>query len=556
MLSSKDRINLRNELFEKLKDFHIIYESNKSYRFTSKKNFIEKINNFNLREKYDLYINQFRSENEALYCLLHLDDFENHKCPICNEICEFYYNKQHKEYRNTCGSKTCGREQYEKTNLKLHGNKNYNNREKAKETCKKEYGVEHTSKLSEVIEKGKDTKNKRYGDSNYNNRDLSIKTCNEKYGVPHHMQNEKIKKNQHKTMLSKYGTKHALQVDEFKNKSILTYHKNHDFQDIINDEDVINIIQNLKLQKESDLHLDIYYNDKYFKEFIIELSRLKNRKLQLNEIVKIFGRSRTTIKEKLQVLDLLDYFEIKDSELELKFYNFLIENGFVEETDFDRHNRSILLENQLELDFYLKDYDIAFEINDLQSHNVKQKDQYYHYNKTIECAKKGIYLIHIWEWELTDEKLWRRTSNWILNLLNQSKIQLDIKDCSIKEISVEEYIKFHNEYSISQHIQVTHCIGLYHNNELIEILSFQNDILDVVVKFGYDPITNIQNIIESYMIYNNLDSLIMRIDISKMNINNIKFELLKHSEPEEISCNNEYKKMYDCGKNIYIFKRN
>ena len=556
---------MRNELFEKLKDFHIVYESNKSYRFTSKKNFIEKINNFNLREKYDLYINQFRSENEALYCLLHLDDFENHKCPICNEICEFYYNKHHKEYRNTCGSKTCEREQYEKTNLKLHGNKNYNNREKAKETCKKEYGVEHASKLSEVIEKGKDTKNKRYGDPNYNNRDLSIKTCNEKYGVPHHMQNEKIKKNQHKTMLSKYGTKHALQVDEFKNKSILTYHKNHDFQDIINDEDVINIIQNLKLQKESDLHLDIYYNDKCFKEFIIELSRLKNRKLQLNEIVKIFGRSRTTIKEKLQVLDLLDYFEIKDSELELKFYNFLIENGFVEETDFNRHNRSILLENQHELDFYLKDYDIAFEINDLQSHNIKQKDQYYHYNKTIECAKKGIQLIHIWEWELTDEKFWRRISKWILNLLNQSKIQLDIKDCIVKEVTIEEQQKFMNLYDLNGYKESNYCTGIYYDDDLIQIFSLNDNELSICIKFGYKIFNETIEIIKSLAQKNNSDSIIIKCDLSKFTDKAFKelgFKLLKYIEPKIISKNLnetcEYKLIYDCGQNIYTFenKRN
>ena len=137
MLSKEERIQLRDELFEELINLKILYKIGKYYSFHSHTEFINKINNnIELKEKYKLYISQFRTENEAIYCIRYHDDFENHRCLECNNICIFYYNKKYRrsKYLCTCGNKIC-----------------QNNRVGTKES----------------IKKAKQTKKERHGDENW-----------------------------------------------------------------------------------------------------------------------------------------------------------------------------------------------------------------------------------------------------------------------------------------------------------------------------------------------------------------------------------------------------
>ena len=64
------------------------------------------------------------------------------------------------------------------TKLYRHGDINYNNYEKARQTCLKRYGT--TSSFN--IKKSKYTKIARYNDPNYNNREQAMKTIFERYG--------------------------------------------------------------------------------------------------------------------------------------------------------------------------------------------------------------------------------------------------------------------------------------------------------------------------------------------------------------------------------------
>lgn len=98
MLSKEKRIQLRDELFD-------AYEK-LSYKTFIKLKFKDMINNDEeLKEKYNLYIQQFRNEDESIYCLKYKDDLENHLCPQCNNFCTFY--NIDRGYRNTCGNKEC-----------------------------------------------------------------------------------------------------------------------------------------------------------------------------------------------------------------------------------------------------------------------------------------------------------------------------------------------------------------------------------------------------------------------------------------------------------------
>ena len=100
------RINSRNELKELLIHSKIItFKDNKPFQLP--KNILQKKikNDIELKNSYFQYVSEFRTEDEAIYCLLHNDDFEDHKCPVCNNICKF--DKHIKKYLKTCGNKKC-----------------------------------------------------------------------------------------------------------------------------------------------------------------------------------------------------------------------------------------------------------------------------------------------------------------------------------------------------------------------------------------------------------------------------------------------------------------
>lgn len=55
---------------------------------------------------------------------------------------------------------------------------------------------------------------------------------------------------------------------------------------------------------------------------------------------------------------------------------------------------------------------IAFEMNGVYWHSDKFKDKDYHLSKTIECEKRGIALVNIWEDEWSNDK---QKMMWLIN---------------------------------------------------------------------------------------------------------------------------------------------
>lgn len=78
------------------------------------------------------------------------------------------------------------------TKLINHGDENFNNYTKTKETICVMYGNEIYFKTKDFKYKSRNTKEIKYCDAYYNNRELAKLTCVEKYGVEHTSQDEYI----------------------------------------------------------------------------------------------------------------------------------------------------------------------------------------------------------------------------------------------------------------------------------------------------------------------------------------------------------------------------
>lgn len=123
-----------------------------------------------------------------------------------------------------------------------------------------------------------------------------------------------------------------------------------------------------------------------------------------------------------------------------------------------------------ELDIYIPERKIAIEYNGLYWHSELKKDKNYHLNKTIECEKQGIRLIHIFEDEwLYKSEIWKSMLN---NILGLTKNKVQARKCTIREAYSQEAIKFLNENHIQGWCPSQIKLGLYYNNELMSIMTF------------------------------------------------------------------------------------
>jgi hypothetical protein len=263
------------------------------------------------------------------------------------------------------------------------------------------------------------------------------KTNNEKYGCDRPIQNKVIRKKLENTNLEKYGFSIANKNNEIIEKSKIKY-------------------VNRLLNKYN--HLKINYIKDHIANF--KCDNNKDHDFDIN-----FGLLGNRIKYKTIICTIcnpINSYSISGRELQLQ--NFIKENykGDI------KLNNNIIKPN--EIDIYIPDIKLAFEFNGLYWHSELYKPNNYHLNKTEECEKLGIKLIHIYE----DDWLYKQdiVKSRILNLFGKSN-KIMARKCEIKEIENNELVKlFLNSNHIQGFINSKIKIGLFYENELISLMTF------------------------------------------------------------------------------------
>ena len=362
--------------------------------------------------------------------------------------------------------------------------------------------------------------------------------------------------------------------------------------DPLNEQDVNTALTQLKLNL-------IYNNDNDFIKLIQSIYTDKKRLLRIKEIANLFGVTCIDIKRKLIKLNLSNYFSLQDFDMKTFFRNFLIQNNI----EFYQNYHFLCKDNKLiEVDFLIPKFNIAFDINDVSEHNISKQGVTYYHNKDVMLMKQfDIRLIHFWEWEIKDDKLWNRMIPWILNVLNSNKIRVFARKCECKLVPLKEEKEFLNNYHIQCYQKSTICLGLYYNNELVQIMSFSKprynknyeyELLRLATKYGYIVVAGPEELYENFkrtykpksiLSYCNLDKfegdVYARIGLKLLKYNKPalswynRFEEKKYSATSIIllgvdkllKCNyglqtdnNEilncygYVRIPDCGQNVYV----
>ena len=318
-----------------------------------------------------------------------------------------------------------------------------------------------TNKNKNHIDNVKLTNNKIYGgNSPFNSEEVKEKSKNsmlKKYGVDNIFKN--LEYISDKTF-DKYGVNHISKLDSTKNKISNTNKERYGVTT------PIILKENRVKNNESKLiNFDIKYSElniiKNHGDNIGIICDECNNEFEINRTL-LFYRFNNSINPCVICNPISELKSIKEKELA----------NFIKSLNIDiiESDRKIL--NTHELDIYIPSHNLAIEFDGLYWHNELYKNKNYHLNKTIECEKLGIQLIHVFE----DEWLFKRdiVESRIKNLLGISDNRIYARKCIIKEVKTKDKTKFLNDNHIQGTVGSKVNLGLYYNEELVSIITFSN----------------------------------------------------------------------------------
>ena len=125
-----------------------------------------------------------------------------------------------------------------------------------------------------------------------------------------------------------------------------------------------------------------------------------------------------------------------------------------------------------ELDIYIPEKNLAIEYDGLHWHSEQFKDDAinYHIDKTNECIKQGIRLIHIFEDEWIDkQEIVKSRLNSILGL-TINKIRAH--KCEIHDVDSKTAMQFLDDNHLQGRCKAKYHYGLFYKNELVSLMTF------------------------------------------------------------------------------------
>lgn len=245
--------------------------------------------------------------------------------------------------------------------------------------------------------------------------------------------------------------------------------------------------------------------------------------------------------------------------------------------EYKTNDRTIL--NGKEIDIYIASKKLGIECNGLYWHSEKKLSKRFHIEKTIECEKQDITLLHFFEHEIL--KKFDLVEDMILSKMNMNK-KIYARKCKIMDVDVNNARNFFNKNHLQGHVNAKFYSGLYYNDELVSVMSmssprFKNTKYPVdleIVRFaslnGYTVIGGFSKLLNLYKNYNIVSYANRRWskgDVYEKNgfkhvyNTNVGFFYTKglnvksrYSDlrPLEEVINDGWCRVFDCGNRVYI----
>ncbi len=281
------------------------------------------------------------------------------------------------------------------------------------------------------------------------------------------------------------------------------------------------------INKRSQEQLSILLNPDNLSSFSVTKLIKLGRKPTLMELASELNITQVTLKHYLKEYGLteiiLDTQSVNRSqgEIEVEEYCKSIISDNIEVIHSDR----TILQGK-ELDIYIPDKKLAIEFNGTYWHSSLFKDKTYHQDKTIECAKQGVRLIHIFEYEWLDVSKQDKIKEYLRNILdNTNQKVIYARECEVdNNLSTLESDMFLDKYHLQGIVKSSIRYGLRYNGELVGLMTFgvprfnsnyEYELIRLAWKSDCRVIAGTKKLFKAFIRDNNPSSIISYCDISK-----------------------------------------
>ena len=204
-------------------------------------------------------------------------------------------------------------------------------------------------------------------------------------------------------------------------------------------------------------------------ELIQHCENMTGQKPTVYTLMQYMGMTNTHVLEKIRKFGLEDIVKIGVYGQMEESIAQLIESWGVE---VERHNRSIL-EGSHELDIYIPSRKIAIEFNGTHWHSEEFKKKTYHQNKSIQCFRAGIHLIHIFEHEWLDAIKRRKIMELLKReIVPSSNTIIHARKTKLVRLENREIARFIDDNHLQGHVTSGINYGLTYNDELVAVMTF------------------------------------------------------------------------------------
>ena len=325
----------------------------------------------------------------------------------------------------------------------------------------------------------------KYEPKKYNKKTFTI-TKEIKKEITNSIQEKAKQKN-----LSKLGVEYPFQSDKIQDKVKQVTYERYGFTSLFFSSDFQKSIKHNTIKR---FGVDNIFASKIFKEYIKEYNLEKYNRVSHNQVhIKNYENLNEKFVKYVFTDDKYFYlkkfcgyfnislnagrrykkaFDITQSNyiIKVKTQQFIFDN--IKTNNKELNNRKIIY--PFELDIVLPDIKLAIEYDGLMFHSegllnegkIRNIDKNYHLDKLELCNLKGYDLFHIFESDNLD--IWLSMIN---NRLGFNE-RIYARKCIIKELKSTEIKDFLNNNHLQGFINSSINLGLYHNNELVSVMTF------------------------------------------------------------------------------------
>ena len=276
----------------------------------------------------------------------------------------------------------------------------------------------------------------------------------ERYGGTNPHNSAEVRSKFKKTMLEKYGTETALSNPKFLKKSQDTLESNYG---------VRNTMHSSEIRKTLEENNIVKFGVGNPMQNVEVQQKLKNSNLALYgvenpgglpaSVEKAFktmeknGSGRLSSKGELEILE------------------------FVKSLGIDADKGYIGGASPKELDIKIKEKNMAIEFNGVYWHSerIKNFDKNSHLNKMLICKEQGYKLLQFFDFEWNERK--DQVKSFLTSALGKNQTKIHGRKTELKEVPKSEAKDFLNKYHILGSCNFKTALGLYHNNELVAMIT-------------------------------------------------------------------------------------